>query len=122
MVDDIKKLRPELLDKSLAELRRQQDELALAIAAKEREAEVAAKETLAAEANKHIDAIVAGIKFLHENAIPIASRVFDGFKRGDGMLAPGMLLRNVSADQLVGGKADKPVRRRRKRNLDGTLG
>lgn len=115
MVDDIKKLRPELLDKSDAELDRLANEIALAKEYKRREAEIAAKESLALEANKHIDAIVAGVKFLHDNGL-LSEKVASGFSRSDGMFSPSMYLRNVTADMLVGGtKPDKPKQKRNRR-------
>jgi hypothetical protein len=111
-VSDIEKLRPELLDKSRAELKRLRDEIDLADAELARREEVKAKEALADEANHHIDAIVAGVKWLNDNGI-LPEKVAAGFKRdGDGMFSPGMFLRNVTAESLVGGK---PTRQRRGR-------
>lgn len=118
-VNDIRKLRPELLEKSIAELERQQAELTMAIEEKQREVEVAAKEALATEANKHIDAVLTGIKFLHDNSI-LPERLVTALSRGDGQFNPGTFLRAVTAENLVARTAgrsvasgDKPKRTRR---------
>lgn len=108
-VSDIEKLRPELLEKSRAELARLKAEIELAEAELSRRELVKAKEALAAEANQHIDAVVAGVKWLHDNGL-LPDKVASGFKReGDGMFSPSMFLRNVTAESLAGGK---PQRRR----------
>lgn len=113
-VDDIKKLRPELLEKSEAELERLANEIALARAHKARAAEVAAKEELASEANRHIEAIVDGVKFLHDKGI-LPERIATAFSRGDGMFTPGMMLRAVTAESLLTSAltGGKPKRKRR---------
>lgn len=112
-VDDIKKLRPELLEKSDAELERLETEIALAREHKRREAEIKAKEELAAEANRHVEAVLAGVKFLHDNgALP--ERIAAAFSRNDGQFNPATFLRAVTAEQLVPRAAgEKPKRRRR---------
>lgn len=122
MVSDIKKLRPELLEKSIAELERQQTEIALAIEEKRREADVKAKEELASEANRHIEAMLASAKFLHDNGI-LPPRLVDALSRNDGQFNPATFLRSVSAEQLVGGprKAAGPKRTRRVRDASGNL-
>lgn len=121
-VTDIKKLRPELLTKSDAELERLANEIALARAHKAHEAEVAAKAALADEANKHIEAVLAGVKFLHDNGI-LPERMTTALSRGDGQFNPATFLRSVSAEQLVprSARADRPKRTRRVRDADGNL-
>jgi len=114
-VDDIKKLRPELLDKSIAELERQQNELALAIAHKQREAEVSAKKDLADEANRHIDAVNEGVKFL-QGIGQLPARIAAGFTReSDGMFSPSMFLRHITAESLLTSAltGNRPKRKRR---------
>jgi hypothetical protein len=111
-VTDIYALRPETKDKSLAEAERLLAEAQMLVDRKRQEAEIAAKQELAAEANRHIDAVVAGVKWLQERGI-LPEKVAAGFKRdGDGMFSPAMFLRNVTAESLVGGK---PTRQRRGR-------
>lgn len=82
-----------------------------------------AKESLATEANKHVDAVVAGVKFLHSNGL-LPMKVAEAFSRGDGVFTPATVLRNVTAEQLVP-RADRPKRgptkRRRVRDANGNL-
>ncbi|RUM99054.1 hypothetical protein EET67_05310 [Pseudaminobacter arsenicus] len=121
-VDDITKLRPELLEKSPAELRRQRDEIDMALAELEREAEVKAKAALADEANRHIEAMLASAKFLHDNGI-LPPRLVDALSRNDGQFNPATFLRTVSAEQLVP-RAARPTgekKRRRVRDASGNL-
>lgn len=124
-IDDINKLRPELLKKSPAELRRQRDEIDLALIEIERQEQVKAKAELADRANHHIDAIVEGINFLGENGI-LPEKVAAAFTRSDGRLVPATVLRHVTPEQLVGGvrvrvRNDGPKRRRRVRDEHGNL-
>lgn len=120
-ITDIEKLRPELLKKSPAELKRQRDEIDMAIARLEREAEIAAKEELAAQANQHIEAIVSGLTFLHDNGV-LPAKVQEAFTRADGRFVPATFLRQVTAESLVPGTprrsrgAGGPKRHRRVRD------
>lgn len=100
MVDDIQKLRPELLKKSPAELERMATEIAMAQAYQAREAEVAAKEQLAADANRHIDAVVAGVKWLYDNAM-LPEQITTAFSTAGGAFVPARKLSNVTAESLV---------------------
>lgn len=122
-INDIEKLRPELLTKSLAELERQQTEIAMAIERKKHEAEVKAKEELASRANEHIDSVISGVKFLHDNGI-LPDRIAQAFSRNDGTFNPGTFLRAVTAEQLVPREnmpRRKTGRRRRVRDANGNL-
>lgn len=101
-IDDVEKLRPELLTKSLAELERQRAELDMAIERKKREAEVKAKEDLAAEANRHIEAVLAGVGWLQRHAL-LPEKVAAGFTGANGAFMPASFLRAVSAESLVDG-------------------
>ena len=120
-VTDISKLRPELLSKSVAELERQKAEIDMALAQKAHEAEVAAKATLAADANKHIDGILAGVKFLHDNGL-LHDRLVTGLSSGNGSFMPASFLRAVTPESLVGGprkavaRSDGERRTRRRRD------
>lgn len=108
MAIGIEKLRPELLEKSDAELERLATEIALAQAEKKRRADVAAMEAIAAQASEHVDAVVAGVKFLYEHRL-LPERLVTGFSRNDGRFAPGMILRAPTAESLV----PKPTAARR---------
>ncbi|TPJ86986.1 MULTISPECIES: hypothetical protein [unclassified Mesorhizobium] len=116
MAATIDKLRPELLDKSDAELERLANEIAMAMAEKKRRADIAAKEELAAEAATRVERVVADIKWLHDNGL-LPERVAQGFSRGDGMFVPGMILRAPTAESLVpraaAPKGEKRFRRRK---------
>lgn len=114
IITDIEKLRPELLTKSPAELERLATEIALAQAELTRRAEVEAKKEIAERANQHIEAIVDGVKFLHENGI-LPAKIAEAFSRGDGYFVPGMMLRTVSAESLVprAARSAGPKRHRR---------
>jgi hypothetical protein len=124
-VDDIAKLRPELLTKSLAELERQQVEIALAIAKKTQEAEIAAKEQLAAELNGHIEAIVSGLTALHDIG-QLPERVSAALTRSDGRFVPATFFKPITAEQLAGIRARRkaagePRKRRRRNPVTGEL-
>lgn len=100
MAITIEKLRPELLEKSDAELERLANEIAMAMAEKKRRADIAAKEELAAEAATRVERVVDDVKWLHTQGL-LPERVANGFSRGDGMFVPGMILRAPSAESLV---------------------
>lgn len=110
IIDDVSKLRPELLDKSLNELARLKAEIEMAQAEVQRREDVKAKEALADEANAHIDAVVTGVKWLHTNGI-LPGKLTEAFSRGDGVFTPATVLRNVTAEQLV--PSQKKTRRPR---------
>lgn len=109
-ITDIEKLRPELLDKSLGELARLKAEIEMAQAEVQRREDVKAKEALADEANTHIDAVVAGVKWLHANGL-LPGKLTEAFSRADGVFTPATVLRNVTAEQLVPG-TQKPRKAR----------
>ena len=120
-IDDINKLAPDLLKKSKAQLEREITERQMAMAEIQRQEEIKAKEELAAQANQHIEAIVTGLNFLHDNgALP--PKVQEAFTRADGRFVPATYLRAVTAESLVPGtprrsrSSDGPKRRRRVRD------
>lgn len=128
-VSDIEKLRPELLDKSLAELARLKAEIEMAEAELARREELKAKEALAAEANQHIESVLAGVKFLHDHGL-LPERLSQALTRGDGQFNPATFLRaGVTPEQLLTRtitKARKPrdpnAPRRRRRRRDPVTG
>ncbi len=119
IITDIKKLKPELLEISDAELDRRMAELEMARAERKRIADVKAMEAIAAQAADHVEAMVAGAKFLHEHGL-LPERLVAGFSRGDGMFVPGMILRAPSAESMVP-KVAGEKRKRRRRNAKGDL-
>lgn len=120
MASDISKLRPELLTKSDAELERLAAEISMAQAEKRRQAEIKAKEELAAEATKRVERVVADIKWLHDN-IALPERIVQGFSRNDGTFVPGMILRAPTAESLVPRAGGEKRRRRRRDPKTGEL-
>lgn len=118
-ITDIEKLRPELLKKSLAELERQQTEIAMAIERKRHEEEVKAKEELAAKANDHIEAVVSGLTFLHDNGV-LPLKFVEAFSRNDGRFVPATFLRAVTAESLVPGATRRSGQRKRRRVRDAS--
>jgi hypothetical protein len=120
-VTDVKKLRPELLSKSKAELERQAAEIAMAIAELEHQEEIKAKEALAAEAGERVERIVADVKWLHDNGL-LPERVATGFSRNDGTFAPGMILRAPTAESLAGTRAAQAGEKKRRRRRDPVTG
>ncbi|TIN83074.1 hypothetical protein [Mesorhizobium sp.] len=114
MAATIDKLRPDLLTKSPAELERLAAEIAMAQAELQRRAEIKEKEELAREAGDRVERVVADIKWLHDNGL-LPERVTQGFSRGDGTFAPGMILRAPSAESLVPRAAVAGEKRRRRR-------
>jgi len=68
-ITDIRKLRPELLDKSAAELERQITELQMALAEKQKIEEEKRREALSDEARIRREAIVDNLKWLQENGL-----------------------------------------------------
>ncbi|MCG7507031.1 hypothetical protein [Mesorhizobium retamae] len=118
MVSDIEKLRPELLEKSDAELERLRNEIEMAIAEKHKRAEQERRAAIVAEASKHVDAVVAGLKWLHDNQL-LSDKMVDVFTRGDGQFNPATYIRaprgvdDVRAKAVTIGGGEKKRRRRR---------
>lgn len=123
-ITDVEKLRPELLTKSLAELERQRAELDMAIERKRREAEIAEKEALAAEANGHIEGVLTSVGWLHRNGL-LPERLVTALTGGNGAFMPASFLRSVSAEALVGGprvRAPRTGERKSRRRRDPVTG
>lgn len=121
VITDIEKLAPELLKKSKAQIEREITERQMALAELERQEQIKAKEELAARANDHIEAVVAGLTFLHENGI-LNAKVEEALTRNDGRFVPATYLRAVSAESLVPGAVRKSGPKRRRRVRDPKTG
>lgn len=120
-IDDIQKLRPELLDKSTAELERQMTELQMALDHKKAEAERKELASLVDEINKAHDAVLNGLNFLHEHKV-LAQAVADAYTTVSGQFAPHLKHRPIDADRLLAIRAKdnaeaegKTVKKRRAR-------
>lgn len=99
-ITDITKLAPDLLTKSRAQLEREITERQMALAEMERNERIKDAEETVLAANKHIDAIVDGMKWLHDKGL-LPERVAAGFSRADGVFTPTVALRNITAESLV---------------------
>lgn len=95
-IDDITQLRPELLDKSQAELERQITELQMALAYKAEEGARKEREAKVAEAGKHIDNVLTGLRWLHENGF-LSEKVAASFTNTKGVFTPHLSFRKPSA-------------------------
>lgn len=98
-VDDIKKLRPELLEISDAEFERREKEMELARIERTRKKELAAKDSLAKEINKHVEMAVEGLRFLRANG-RIPDRIAEAFSRS-GNWQPTSFLKTVTPEELL---------------------
>lgn len=86
-VTDVEKLRPELLDMSVAELERRRSEIDMAI---ERKAAIEAEQQRAKdveEADGRITQLFEHLKWLHEKNF-LAPKLVEAFTSGDGQFAP----------------------------------
>lgn len=95
-IDDITKLRPELLDKSQAELERQITELQMALAYKAEEGARKAREAKVAEASVKIDAVLDGLRWLHDNGF-LSDKVSSVFTNAKGVFTPHLSFKKPSA-------------------------
>jgi hypothetical protein len=118
MVDDIYKLRPELLDKSDAELDRLKAEIELAQAEKRRLADAKRAAEIAAEAGRHVDAVIESAKWLHDHGL-LSQRLTDALSRSDGQFNPATFVRAPRGDDVPRARSEKkegPRRFRRRRD------
>lgn len=91
-ITDIKKLRPELLDMSVAELERRRSEIEMAIAEKAKvEAEEKRRKDME-EATKRIDQLMDDLRWLHERNF-LGPKVIEAFSGNDGQFAPHRYLK-----------------------------
>lgn len=109
MVDDIKKLRPELLEISDAEFERREKEMQLARIERARKKELAEKESLATEINKHVEMALEGLKFLRANG-RVPDRIVEAFSRS-GTWTPTSFLKTVTPEDLLPADLKKPPQR-----------
>lgn len=95
-ISDIKALRPELLDKSQAELERQMAELQMAIAWKAEEGARKEREAKIAEAGVKIDAVLDGLRWLNDNGF-LGEKVVAAFTNAKGVFTPHLSFRKPNA-------------------------
>lgn len=95
VLTDVSKLRPDLLEKSQAELERQMAEIQMAIAYKAEEGARKEREARHAEAVKHVEAIWSGLQFLNEHGF-LSDAVREFFTYAKGAFTPHLKLRKPS--------------------------
>lgn len=118
-INDIEKLRPELLTKSVAELERQMAELQMALDRKKEEAKKAALAEVVEQANDYIEQIISGLKFLDSYHL-LPEEVKAAHTMSSGIFNPGIRYKPVTADRIVlrGEQAKKVKKPRRKKSSD----
>jgi hypothetical protein len=118
-ITDIEKLRPELLDKSEAELERLAAEIAMAQAEKRRRTEAAERTKRLEEAGDRVARVIEDVKWLHDSGM-LSQRVAEAFTRSDGQFNPATYLRVPRAEDVVvrapRAKKEGPRRLRRVRD------
>lgn len=117
-INDIEKLRPELLTKSVAELERQMAELKMALDRKKDEEKKAALAQVVIEANKHQENLVEALKFL-EHWLLLPEDVKAAHTTSSGVFNPGIKYKPVTADRIILRKeqAANPKKPRRKKGV-----
>lgn len=109
IITDVEKLRPELLEISDAEFERRMTEMEMARIERERKKELAAKDALAGEINKHVEMALEGLKFLRANG-RIPERIAEAFSRS-GNWVPGAFLKTVTPEDLLPSELRAPRQR-----------
>lgn len=114
-ITDVSKLRPELLNLAPAEIERRITELQMALEVKGREARKAQLAEVVKTANAHMEAIVAGLRYLDDQGL-LSESIRNAHMTEKGVVAFHLKYKPVTADQLVSreDKAAKPKRRRAK--------
>lgn len=95
-ITDIKKLRPELLEKSVAEIDRLITELQMAKVEKSKVEEAAKRAKQLDEAGAHFDSVLESLRWLHENNF-LADSVKEFFTTSSGVFTPHLKLKKPRA-------------------------
>jgi len=121
-IDNIKQLRPELLDKSDAELERLETEIRMARQHKADEAARKEIESLVSQVNAAQDTILKSLNFLYEQKV-LPEGVTAAYTTAGGSFAPHLRHRHVDADRLLAIRASlddtKPKKTRQARKPKG---
>lgn len=121
-IEDIQKLRPELLDKSDAELERLETEIRMARQHKADEAARKEIESLVAQVNAAQDTILKSLNFLFEQGV-LSEVVAQAYTTAGGSFAPHLRHRHVDADRLLAIRSSlddsKPKKTRQARKPKG---
>lgn len=95
-ITDIKALRPDLLDKSQAELERQITELQMALIHKQEEGARKEREAKLSEAGVKMDAVVDGLRWLNDNGF-LSEKVKAMFTTSGGAFAAHLFFKRPKA-------------------------
>jgi hypothetical protein len=96
VIEDVKKLKPELLELSPAEIDRRIAELQMAKDEIKKKEDAEFRAFQAEHAGEHIDKILAGLRFLHENDF-LAENVIKFFTTEKGQFMPHLKLKKPRA-------------------------
>lgn len=113
IITDVEKLRPELKAVSDAELERRMAELLMEKERREQEAKRAKVEHIVTKANEHMQAIVAGLRFLEEHGL-LGDEVKAAHTSSSGVFTPHLRYKNVDADRVLA-RMGEPVKRTRRK-------
>ena len=114
IINDIEKLRPELKAVSDAELERRMTELLMEKERRELEARKAKVEGIVKQANDHMTAIVAGLRFLEEHSL-LSDDVKASFTSTAGVFTPHLKFKSTDADRVLSRMGEAPVKKTRRK-------
>lgn len=114
IITDVGKLRPELKDVSDNELERRMTELLMEKKRREQEARKAQVEHIVTKANEHMQAIVAGLRFLEEHSL-LGEEVKSALTSAAGVFTPHLKFKSVDADRVLARMGEAPKKTRRKK-------
>ena len=114
IITDVEKLRPELKGVSDAELERRMTELRMEMERREQEAKKAKVQHIVEKANEHMQAIVAGLRFLEENGL-LSDDVKAAHTSTAGVFTPHLRYKAVDADRVLARMGEAPVKRTRRK-------
>lgn len=114
IITEVSKLRPELLNMSVAELERRRVEIDMAILEIAKKEEAAARAANVAEAGTRIERLVDDVTWLHDNSF-LPRALVDALTRSDGRFVPGLKLRKPKAEDETPRSRDPNAPKRRRR-------
>lgn len=114
IITDVEKLRPELKGVSDAELERRMTELLMEKERRQQEARRAQVEGIVNDANAHMQAIVAGLRYLEEHGL-LAEEVKAAFTNSAGVFTPHLKFKATDADRVLARMGDAPVKKTRRK-------
>lgn len=113
IITDVDKLRPELKGVSDAELERRMTELLMEKERRQQEARRAQVEGIVNEANTHMLAIVAGLRYLEEHGL-LGEEIKAAFTSSAGVFTPHLKFKPTDADRVLA-RMGEPVKKTRRK-------